>query len=266
MQHNSLEQVTTLIDKIDSDVFNLDVFEKTGVFILRNAIPSHLIEEWQNHWTIFQEEKLSDSRNLFSHNPVSLTEQLPEGLAHIYRTKEFLDVAKIIFGDHVALYNHRFVIKDKHNDNNVFLHQDSCYHVGNLNKCSFFVPLSQANEQNGGMSFYLGTHKYGYLGDAGEIDKTKFKIQWPKVTPSLNPGDFVIMRSSVWHESGKNLAKIDRILADMILQPADDPTGCELLCGEWQTDFWFEKDNPIQYFTNSRVLKNMKYAEEAKSK
>ncbi|HEX3638537.1 MAG TPA: phytanoyl-CoA dioxygenase family protein, partial [Paraburkholderia sp.] len=167
-----------------------------------------------------------------------------------------------IFGEHVALYNHRFVIKDKFSSSKVFLHQDSCYHLGNHNKCSLFVPLSAVDPDNGGMSFHLGSHRLGSLGDAGEINPESFEIKWPKVTPELQPGDFVIMNSSLWHESGPNVSGVNRIMADIIVQPADDPTGKALLSGSWQTDIFYSPENCIRYFVNSRVLKIIKYEKE----
>ena len=63
------------------------------------------------------------------------------------------------------------------------------------------------------------------------------------------------MHSSLWHESGPNLSKIDRVIVDTHYQPANDPTGKELLSGVWETDFWFSMENPIKYFNNSRLLK-----------
>ena len=193
----------------DSQTFNKEVYNHTGVFIIRNIIPHKLIAEWQNEWNVFYNEKLSNGRDVHKANPVALKEQLPPKLATMYKTDVLIEVAKQIHGDNVALYNHRFVIKDKFSLDKVFLHQDSCYHLGNLNKCSFFVPLSKVNKDNGGLSFYIGSHKCGYLGDAGEINPDAFPIKFEKITPELLPGDFVVMNSHIWHESGPNNAKID---------------------------------------------------------
>jgi hypothetical protein len=45
------------------------------------------------------------------------------------------------------------------------------------------------------------------------------------------------------------------IIADIITQPSDDPTGEALMCGEWKTKLRYSKNNPPQYFKNSRILK-----------
>jgi ectoine hydroxylase-related dioxygenase (phytanoyl-CoA dioxygenase family) len=241
--------------KYDSEIFNKKVYDEYGVFVVRNVIPQSTLDEWQNEWEMFYNEKLSEGRDIQQANPVALKEQPTGKLSKMYRDKDLVNLAKQVHGENVALYNHRFVIKDKFSLDKVFLHQDSCYHLGNLNKCSFFVPLSNANEENGGLSFYLKSHKCGYLGDAGEINPNGFGIKFEKITPSIYPGDVVIMNSHIWHESGPNIAKIDRIIADIHYQSSNDPTGKELLSGEWETDFWYSMEDPTKYFINSRILK-----------
>jgi|SRR5450755_4056170 Phytanoyl-CoA dioxygenase (PhyH) len=255
MAHNSPELVENLIEKMDSNKFDKSVFDKTGLFIIRKAIPGDLINEWKAEWDIFYKDKLANGRNVNINNPVDLKEQLPEKLANIYKNDILLDFAQQVFGKDVALLNHRFVIKDKFSPGEIFLHHDFCYHIGNPNKASFFVPLSYSGKKNGGLTFYLGTHKYGYLGDAGEIDPDQFNEVWPQVTPELQPGDFAIMNSLLWHKSGINELGIDRIVADIIYQPADDPSGKELVRGEWQTDVFIQHGNLSNYFKTSRVKK-----------
>lgn len=257
-----LEAVERALEFVSSERFDPAIYARTGFFIVRNAIAPALMQEWQAEWDAFYAAELSSGRDVNQANPVSLTEALPGKLASMYHEPVFIETLKQVFGEHIALYNHRFVIKDAYSPGKVFLHQDACYHLGNLNKCSLFVPLSVADENNGGMSFYAGSHQMGFLGDAGEINPDSFDIRWPKVTPALRPGDFVIMNSATWHESGPNRNGVNRILADMIMQPADDPTGKELLSGEWQTDFFYSPLNCIRYFANSRVLKNIKYEKE----
>ncbi|MFM0201059.1 phytanoyl-CoA dioxygenase family protein [Paraburkholderia fungorum] len=258
----TIASVEAVVDQLSSETFDLEIFREAGLFVMRNAIPPSVVKSWQEEWTRFYDAQLRDGRNVNRANPVSLTEQLPEKLACMYREPVFANTLKHIFGNHIALYNHRFVIKDRFSSNKVFLHQDSCYHLGNLNKCSLFVPLTVANADNGGMTFHAGSHKLGVLGDAGEIDPDSFEFDWPKVTPELQPGDFVIMNSSLWHESGPNVSGINRIMADTIVQPADDPTGKELLCGDWQTEIFYSPTNYVRYFVNSRVLKIIKYEKE----
>jgi ectoine hydroxylase-related dioxygenase (phytanoyl-CoA dioxygenase family) len=256
MQHNSPEFITSLLDKVEGEKFDKDIFDKAGVFVVRNALPKNLVEEWRKEWDIFYEEKLANGRNVNVNNPVDLKEELPPTLAKIYKNDILLDYVQKVFGENIALYNHRFVIKDRFSRGEIFLHQDFCYHVGMPSKASFFVPLSYAGKTNGGLTYYLGTHKYGFLGDAGEINPEQFNEKWPQYTPELQPGDFAIMNSLIWHTSGVNEAGIDRIVADIIYQPANDPSGKELLRGKWQTDFFIDRNrNPKDFFKWSRVTR-----------
>jgi len=259
---NTLDRVRDAVERASAPSFDPQVFAETGFFILRQAIPPAVVKHWQDTWRDFYATQLSQGRDVNRANPVALAEELPEPLASMYKEPVLIDTAKQIFGEDIALYHHRFVIKDAHSAGKVFLHQDSCYHMGNLAKCSFFVPLSISSEENGGMSFHPGSHKLGYLGDAGEINPASFDMQWPKVTPTVEPGDFTVMNSLLWHESGPNKNGVHRILADMIMQPADDPTGIELLAGQWKTDIFYPPVKCSDHFVNSRILKIIKYETE----
>lgn len=255
MKHNLPTDIDEYINKLDSNIFDIDIYNKTGVFVLRNYISNDVIQIWQTQWNEFYTNVLQH-RVVDSANPVNVA-QLPidSELSTMYLNDRIINLAKQIHGDDVALYNHRFVIKDKLNINKVMLHQDSAYHLGNLNKCSFFIPIFPVGPFNGGLEFYPGTHAYGYLGDAGEINIDAFEHKWKQIAPTVNPGDIIIMNSHIWHGSPINSSDTNRIVVDIITQPADDPTGEILLAGEWKTRLRYSKNNPIQYFKNSRILK-----------
>ena len=243
------------LTKLDSTTFDIDVYNNTGVFILRNYIPIDIIASWQSQWDDYYNE-IIQHRVIDSANPVNISKLPTTGeLATLYLNDYIVDLAKVIHGNDVALYNYRFVIKDKYNTNKVMLHQDSCYHLGNLNKCSFFIPIYHVGPFNGGLEFYPGTHHYGYLGDAGEVDPDSFEQKWQKIAPTVNPGDLIVMNSHTWHGSPINTSGVDRIVIDIITQPANDPTGEVLLAGEWKTNLRYSKNNPTQYFKTSRILK-----------
>lgn len=266
MEHNSPQYINSILQQADSSKFDKDVFEKTGVFVIRQGLPKDLIDEWREEWDRFYKETLANGRNVNKSNPVDLKEALPPKLASIYRNEILLDFVEQVFGENIALYNHRFVIKDKFSAGEIFLHQDFCYHLGMPFKASFFLALSYAGKKNGGMTFYPGTHKYGYLGDAGAINPESFKESWPEYTPELEPGDFAIMNSLLWHTSGPNEAGIDRILADIIYQPANDPSSKELLRGAWQTDIFLDREkNGKEFFKWCRVSKIVELSEQAKN-
>src|SRR4051812_8419992 len=120
MAHNSPELIKSLIGKMDSTKFNKEVYDKTGLFIIRNAIPQDLIKQWQDEWASFYNKNLAAGRNVNVHNSVDLKEELPETLAKIYKNDILLGFAEQVFGKNVALLNHRFVIKDKFSPGEIF--------------------------------------------------------------------------------------------------------------------------------------------------
>ena len=196
------DKIRSLLPKLDSDTFSAEVFSTTGIFVVRNAIASETIRFWQSEWNSFYASILAKARNVGRFNPVQVNDALPQTLADIPSHPELLDIVEQAFGPDIALFNHRFVIKDPDSRGPVFLHHDFCYHLGWPNKASVFVPLTTVTPENGALIFYPGTHQFGYLGDAGEINPDIIDPDWPTITPSLEPGDIALMNSSTWHRSG----------------------------------------------------------------
>ena len=202
-----------------------------GVVVVRNAVPQAIIGEWIAAWSEFQREALAAGRKVDPYNPVVLHEPASDELMAIHRHPVLLDLMEQLYPD-LALYVQRFVIKDANSRQPVFLHQDYCYDLGMPEKTSMFLPLGPMNPDNGGLMFYPGTHLLGYLGDAGELDPAILDPDWPVVAPSLEPGDLVLMHECTWHASLPHTKGPDRIVVQMTFQPADDPSGIELLRGK----------------------------------
>lgn len=203
-------------------------FERDGFALVRRALDDSSVKILQAGWAIF-----SQTGREVKYNPVAVEGPFNPTLDLLPKHPELLRIVEAAFGPDIALYNYRFVVKDKHARGEVFPHQDTGYHVGFPRKASLFVALSECDSQNGGMKFYTGTHKYGYLGDAGEIAQQLLEGRsWS--CPFLEPGDAVLMHSALWHASFAHISGPDRVLADIIYQPADDPSGKELLRGEWR--------------------------------
>ncbi|MDC0572456.1 phytanoyl-CoA dioxygenase family protein [Luminiphilus sp.] len=109
----------------------------------------------------------------------------------------------------------------------VKLHNDLMYMAGWQEKYSVFVALTDCNADNGGLILYPGTHNFGLLGDAGELDRAVLPEDLPAVCPSLRPGDCLIMHSATWHESGMFLGGGERVYFEFKLVHSDDPAyGC----------------------------------------
>ena len=209
-----------------------ELFDKSGLMIFRGVLAPEVVASWRATY-----DRLGNPERKVEFNPVAVNDEALQPLLRLIATHPvILAAVSEIFGHDIALYNQRFIVKDKYARDSVFLHQDTPYHVGWPNKASAFVALSRVTAENGGLIFYPGSHRYGYLGDAGEIDR-KWTDGMTPVCPELTQGDFVLMHSALWHESHPNTNGIDRILADIHYQPTDDPSGKELLQGEWRTPF-----------------------------
>jgi ectoine hydroxylase-related dioxygenase (phytanoyl-CoA dioxygenase family) len=249
------EKLRDLLPKLDSRVFCKEVFDQAGIFIIRGAVPGGILQEWLEAWDAFYATKLAENRKVNRFNPVAVDEIPPAPLSEIHKCPAILDVIEQAMGADIALYNQRFVIKDHNSRGAVFLHQDYPYHFGWPFKASAFIALSQVNERNGGMFFYPGSHQFGYLGDAGEINPDILPPDWPKICPSLEPGDFVLMNSLTWHASGPHLEGCDRVLVDVIYQPAFDPSSVALLRGQWQTEIFLSDVQKRSIFNRSRSIR-----------
>jgi len=226
-------------------------FQDDGYYLARSVIHPVTVQAWADLY-----RSLADENRVPEYNPVAINQpQLQPLLSIIARNFDLLDVVQEIWGPNIALYNQRFVVKDKHSRGPVMWHQDTPYHIGFMNKCSAFVALSESSQRNGGLQLMRGTHKYGYLGDAGEIN-TDCKPDGCWISEhEMKPGDVLFMHSACWHCSPPHMDGPDRILADIIYQPADDPSGKELLRGEWKTHDRISEEMREKLFVRSRSMR-----------
>jgi len=259
--------VETLIDDINSAIPGMDaktidpeVFSRTGIAIVRSALDATKLEKWQALWDNHRQEVLGLKREIENKNNPVEVKQLPDELYELSREPDLLDLLEPVFGTNIGLYQKRFVVKDSSSVNPVILHQDSGYHVGTFDKASLFLALKPVSEENGGMYLYPGTHRFGYLGDAGSINPDILPASWPVVTPELEPGDFMLMKSLTWHGSGPFKSGDERVMTDFIYQSASDPSTRELVRGEsgWAGSFLTEKRQDIFSACRSSKLRQIK--------
>lgn len=247
--------ITALLPRMDSEIFDPDVFSQSGLFVIRKAIPAPELARWREEWDAFYAAHLAGGENVSRFNPVSIDLAVPPVLQAVHQSPALLDIVEQVFGPDLALYNQRFVIKDKYRLGDIFVHSDFPYHYGWPNKASAFLALGPVNRDNGGMFFYPGTQQFGYLADTGELDPSVLPAGWPVISPSLEAGDVVLMHSATWHGSHPFSHGPDRILADIIYQPADDPSGVALLRGQWQTELRIDQDMKNRLYKRSRVTR-----------
>ena len=254
MPVDSINMITNDCEYI-SNTLNFSILNKYGVFVLKNAFPRNFVEEYLK---IYNEYK---SSNLFDRNKNHLTEVRisPENqLMNIIYSEKFNEIAGQLFPGGVGIYNVRIVKKDIEDKSPVFLHQDVGYQYGSFERFSFFIPLSICSKDNGGLTFVPGSHKFGYLGDAGAIRESLLPENLQLITPEVVPGDLIIMNSYVWHKSGDNKDGTDRIYYDIHVNSSDDPASKYFLNGVLGQDYYLNYSID-EIFENSRLQRLEKY-------
>lgn len=230
----------------------VDNFRMSGLEVFRNLIPRSHVESLLSDWQSASSSS-SDTRVL-GFNPVESLD-LPSSLVSLSRSKEVLSIVSTIFGYNVGVFKRRVVAKDGSYKGSIFLHQDTGYQRGTMEKASLFIALTDINENSGGLEFLLGTHKFGYLDDAGEID-SGILGDWPRLKPTLKKGDAVLMDSRLWHSSGPNESGLPRVMTDFIYQNGNDASSIEVidaLTGEFEEcESLVRYDSPT-VFSRSRV-------------
>ena len=165
-------------------------------------------------------------------------------------------IVKNFYDGNVGSDYFRVVRKNSTNVKSVFCHQDSGYQFGSFDRYSLFICLTKSDYLNGGLVVYPRTHKFGYLGDVGEISK-KITKKFFKICPELDMGDVLIMHSSLWHESEKNFEKKDRIYLEVHIQDINEPSTKYLICGKKSNlmKIPFDKNKVFSNSRSQRIVK-----------
>jgi len=239
----AVNNVSYVSDHLDWSVLNF-----LGLFVVQNLLSTKTI---QKYLAIYQSEMHSGS---LKKNNAHLTEvpvEFGHALCNIIAEPEFLSLASMFYDGQVGCDYVRVVKKDAANSAPVFLHQDSSYQVGCLDRYSLFIALTSCHFDNGGLVLYPGTHHFGYLGDAGEI-RDFLPPDYPRLRTSLNPGDVLIMHSSTWHQSPISVTKKDRVYLEVHLQNINDPSTVMEVCGT-RSSQWRLTLKGDELFVSSRV-------------
>lgn len=191
-------------------------FDRDGFVLVKGVVP----KSWASFLHNQARHEMMGRTLLYNKAEVTISDL---NLRALPKEDYLWDIAEDFLGAGPHVYNARLVVKDALFRDAVFCHQDVPYHVGGINKISIFVALSRVDSANGGMIFWTGSHRLGYLGDAGELNPDVLPRECKPVCPSLELGDVVVMHSALWHASGPHMYGPDRILADIIYMPADDP-------------------------------------------
>lgn len=227
---------------------NHKTLDDLGFFIVKNAFPLNVTEKYTS--TLFKFLKKKKINKTKKH-PVEVRIDKLKSFQKIFKDQNLKKITKGFFKGRVGSDFYRIVKKDIRNSSRVFCHQDTGYQIGGFDRFSLFICLTNNNHLNGGMVLYPSTHKFGYLGDAGEISK-KITKKYLKICPNLKIGDVLVMHSALWHESNENLNKTNRIYFEIHIQNIDEPTTKYNILGTRNKILkpLFQKNN---IFSNSRV-------------
>ncbi len=246
--------------KFMAKTINHNILEDLGFFVIKNAFPSDTVEKFRVKFLNFLEKKkLYKTKQ----HPVEVKIEGRKSFEEIYKDKNLKKIVKGFFKGRVGSDFFRIVKKDYKNSSAVFCHQDTGYQMGNFDRFSLFISLTNNNHLNGGMVVYPSTHKFGYLGDAGEISK-KITKKYLKICPDLKSGDVLVMHSALWHESDKNFKKVNRIYLEIHIQNLDDPNTKYNIIGKSRKIIkpLFDRNN---IFSNSRVSRIIKFKKQIRS-
>ncbi len=72
MKSNLPQDIAPLILMLDNKSFDLSIYERTGLFIIRNYIPKDIITRWQLLWDEFYQETIQ-YRVIDQANPVNIS-------------------------------------------------------------------------------------------------------------------------------------------------------------------------------------------------
>lgn len=240
-------QVIKDLKKIDftGKEINFTILDKLGFFVLKNVFNQKIMNQYKSE--LFKNQKKQFIKKTKNHLVEVKIDKL-NFFKKIYKNPQLKKIVKNFYNGNVGSDFFRIVKKDFKNTKPVFCHQDTGYQFGSFNRYSLFISLTKNNNLNGGLVVYPSTHKFGYLGDAGEISK-KITKDFVKVCPSLECGDVLVMHSSLWHESQENFEKKDRIYLEVHIQDANDLSTKFLISGK-------RNNLPTIPFDKSKIFSN----------
>ena len=209
---NQLEKKFLLQEEISKK------FSEDGFFLYKNAFKNNDLDNLRSAW---KEIKSLINSNLIERSARFIYGSLPQKAGSLYLNPKLVELAKILLStENIALYMNRILIKDPSWSGEVNLHQDMPYFHGTSKKVSVFVNLTDCMQENGGLKFVKGSHKYGLI-QRGTIKRDVFP-HMEDFCPNLKLGDVVFMDFLTWHYSLKATIPTDRPILQITYQSAKD--------------------------------------------
>lgn len=247
------KNIKKLIDqeKYFGNSVNHKLLEDLGFFVIKNGLPKNIINKYHKKFLEFSENK---KVNKTKKHPVEVKIESINFFHKIFKEKHLKNLVKGFYNGQVGSDFFRIVKKDNKNLSAVFCHQDTGYQMGSFDRYSLFICLTDNSKLNGGMIIYPSTHKFGYLGDAGEISK-KLTKNFINICPDLKVGDVLFMHSALWHKSNKNFTKKNRIYFEIHIQNINDPNTKYNIIGTRKKKEIIQLPNTKKIFSNSRITR-----------
>jgi hypothetical protein len=239
---------------------DFEILEKIGCFHLKNAIPQKVVDAY---YSLYKNYLSSGLIKKDDYHLTMVELGTAKKLQKIVFDRNFINIASKFFDCKVGSDFVRIVKKDSENFSKVFLHQDTGYQMGRFECYSLFIALTECDEHNGGLTLLPGTHNFGYLGDVGEINETLLPSDYPRITPNAEPGDILIMHSSIWHESAQSKNLKERVYLEVHIQHIDEPTTRWEISGK-RSSGWILNASADQIFKDSRTQRIRRLAAELK--
>ena len=246
-----VDEVQASLEKLPYDSFYFDkkILDELGFYVLRQAFSKSLIA------SILEVYNSRADLTPLQFHPTRVDFESSELTNYIFDNSAFLQILKSdFFEGNVAAQKPIFFRKDEQNADRVILHNDIDYMHGKSEKYSIFIACTCAHSENGALELFPGTHNFGSLGDAGEIDDTILPKSFPTVCPTLEVGDCLIMNSSIWHRSGVSHSSEARVLLEIKIHDANDPFLGKVILGE-RSSKWAIIGDPQNVFLSSRTQK-----------
>lgn len=183
--------------------------------------------------------QIAPGRTIDKFNGVNfgIGEETPQAVLAVEAYAPVLDLVRriILRGSTIAdvgILSSKFIVKDAAFRGSVFLHQDSCYQLGNAKVTAFFLlsDLRSGALRASTIRALVGTHHFGHLGDAGEIDRSILEDDWPELEFAYDRHSFILMHPSIWHHSHE--AALDEVRGVYTYTFVEDGPLCQRFPGD----------------------------------
>lgn len=238
-----ISEIQRLIDKESYSQTTLDknVLDVLGFFVLRSGISNEQADQYLNTYRELV------SQGVLKRSELHSTEVKIGHVDHfddLYKSEQLKHVWAQLFGGTVGASFKRILVKAADSPKPVILHQDIGYQYGETEQYSFFVALTECGRTNGGLRLYPGTHKLGYLGDAGTLNEEILPRDLPVCSPTLFPGDILIMHAATWHFSDAYVSGNDRVYFELHVLDGNSPFARDTIAGT-PTTGWKVAYDPV---------------------